>query len=96
MIIKNYTVDEVLSRTSFQFFEDTGCDGCWRVLERDGIRVKQCTQADCMLWVCELHGMRDHESHIMQMRKENVVDFEIDEEDNGDDDSTEESSQSSV
>ena len=49
-----------------------------------------------MLWVCELHGMRDHESHSMQMRKENVVDFEIDEEDNGDDDSTEESSQSSV
>ena len=66
------------------------------VLKCDEIRVKQCTQADCLLWVCELHGMRDHESHSMQMRKETVVDLDIDSDDEDDDEATQESLQSSV
>jgi len=65
------------------------------VLECDEERVKQCKQTDCLLWVCELHGMRDHESHCMQIRKEPVIDLDIDD-DESDDESTQESLQSSV
>jgi hypothetical protein len=39
--------------------------------------------------------MRDHESHCMQIRKEPVIDLDIDD-DESDDESTQESLQSSV